>query len=81
MNRPFRLRSVFVGVTAEAKLDAGRSDQLHVGGYLAGPDFVAARTARRNRRVHSLTCCLLCMALDALGISSIFIQRNRMFLG
>ena len=54
MHRLGRIRFLLV-VTTEAERLRRRGRQLYAGDILGDADFMAAQTARRDRRVHRLT--------------------------
>ena len=71
------LAGVLVGVAGKAKLVGSRSDQRDPGYVLVYANFMAARTACRNRRMDKLALRFFCVTLNAFCGIGVLVEGDR----
>ena len=78
MNGSLQGFSVLVAVARETNCRRAGGDQLYAGNIFVDANFVAARAAHRDGRVHELAFGLVFVALDAFGRVGVLIQWDWM---
>lgn len=80
VDRALAVGRVLVGMTGDAQLVWGRSDQLYPGYIFVHPDFVTAQASGRDCRMDGFSFGLVLVTLETLRGIDVFVERHRMSL-